>query len=177
MLNCILKPLNDFKHRYWLVHGKETRKAYPLMMIQFLTCFCYTLIHQVKEVMVLEISQSELISYLKLLGTLPVSIIFMVIYTKMSVKFTKPFIFNSILSFFLGTYAFIMVMYAFRGQVQPAKGSLESTYHVSLKPIATAFENWIIVLTFIMGEMYGSVVLSLLFWSFCNDICTVRLPF
>lgn len=92
----------------------------------------------------------------------------------MSVNFSRPFIFNSILSFFLAGCAFIMVFYAFRDHVQPSKGSLESSFYVSLKPIATALENWLIVLTFIFSEMYGSVVLSLLFWSFSNDICSIE---
>jgi AAA family ATP:ADP antiporter len=51
---------------------------------------------------------------------------------------------------------------------------LEESWPASLKPIATAGENWIIVLVFIFGEMYGTVVLSLLFWGFANEICTVH---
>jgi AAA family ATP:ADP antiporter len=51
---------------------------------------------------------------------------------------------------------------------------LEESWPDSLEPIATLAENWIIVLVFIFGEMYGTIVLSLLFWGFANDICTVH---
>jgi AAA family ATP:ADP antiporter len=124
--------------------------------------------------MVLDISKSELISYLKVFGTLPVSIIFMIVYTKMSVNRSKAFIFYSMHGFFMVMYAFIMIAYAFKDQIQPERGSLQEAYPSTLKPIATAFENWIIVLVFIFGEMYGSIILSLMFWGFANDICTVN---
>jgi AAA family ATP:ADP antiporter len=101
-----------FGDKYWLIENKETRKAYPLMLMMFLICFSYTLLRDLKDVMVLEIAKSELISYLKLFGTLPVSIIFMIFYTKLSLTKSKAFIFYSMLGFFLSLYALIMVAYA-----------------------------------------------------------------
>jgi AAA family ATP:ADP antiporter len=101
------------------------------------------------------------------------SVVFMMVYTKLSVTKSKAFIFYSMHAFFMILYGCIMVAYAFKDQLQPERGSLETTYPSTFKPIATMFENWIIVLVFIFGEMYGSIILSLMFWGFSNDICTV----
>jgi ATP/ADP translocase len=76
-------------------------------------------------------------------------------------------------AFFMLMYASIMVAYAFKDVVQPERGSLQASYSTTFKPIAVMFENWIIVLVFVFGEMYGSIILSLMFWGFANDICTV----
>jgi AAA family ATP:ADP antiporter len=105
-------PFQQFADKFWVIEKKETRKAYPLMMMMFLICFSYTLLRDLKDVMVLEIGKSELISYLKLFGTLPVSIVFMVAYTKLALNKSKAYIFYSMLGFFLGLFALIMAAYA-----------------------------------------------------------------
>jgi len=40
-------------------------------------------------------------------------------------------------------------------------------------PVISIFRNWTYAMFYLMAELWGSVVLSLLFWGFANDINTV----
>lgn len=163
-----MNPLTYFREHFWLVRGREGRKLYPMMAMIWILVFNYTLVHNLKEVclgsltlqiMLLEISKSELISYLKLMGTLPVSVIFMVVYAKLAATRSKPFIFYSMSIFFMVLYALLMLAYAFKDNLQPARMSLENTFPKSLKPIATALE--VPILNFNANFRTGSLLSSL----------------
>ncbi|EPZ36557.1 ADP/ATP carrier protein [Rozella allomycis CSF55] len=170
--DAVRKP--TLRERFWPIESHEHKKLVPLILMMFLICFSYTLLRDLKDVMVLQIGTSESISYMKLGGVLPSSVIFMMIFTKLSIKNTKKFVFYSMLSIFMVVFGLILVLTFFGDHVHPEPGSLTKGVTGGLLPVLVLLEKWTVVPIYIFAEMYGTVCLSLLFWGFANDICTVN---
>jgi ATP:ADP antiporter, AAA family len=121
-------------------------------------------------------SGAEIIPFLKTWVNLPMAIGFTVIYTKLSdILSSEQLFYACILPFiaFFGAFAFLM--YPLREQLHPTefcKNLLESAGPRFAGPIAIV-RNWTYCLFYVMAELWGSVVVSVLFWGFANQITTV----
>ncbi|KAJ7296263.1 hypothetical protein O6H91_17G072600 [Diphasiastrum complanatum] len=154
------------------------KKVIPLGLMFFCILFNYTALRNTKDVLVVTAkgSSAEIIPFLKTWVNLPMAIGFMVIYTKLSNVLSKEALFYAcILPFlaFFGTFAF--VMYPLVDVLHPtalADSLLATLGPRFLGPIAI-LRNWTFVLFYVMAELWGSVVVSLLFWGFANQITTV----
>ncbi|CEO97610.1 ADP,ATP carrier protein [Plasmodiophora brassicae] len=181
----------------WPVEPHENKKVVPMVLMMFLICFNYTLLRDLKDVLVLESMATSAILYLKLVFTLPASIIVMLVYTKMSLKMSKPNIFYSWMTFFVGFFALYgAVLYPLQDKIEPGDewvspyikpseqdianaqksgkpvlGDPNSTFPQFLAPVMMIVAHWSTALLYVMSELWGSVVLSLLFWGYANDIC------
>jgi AAA family ATP:ADP antiporter len=148
------------------IQQHELKVVLPLSLMLFLVCCSCTLLRNMKNIMILEIGSAELMSYLKSFGALPLGISFTLVYSFGLSKFSKQTVFYSSCSFFIAIFSIVMILYPLRDKIQPERGSLEAIYPSSLRPIATAFENWIIVIIFLTGELYGTIMISVLTWGF-----------
>ena len=50
---------------------------------------------------------------------------------------------------------------------RPSPTTVEITFNVQM------IENWVYSLFFCAGELWGGVVISVLFWSLANEVCSV----
>ncbi|KAJ7518793.1 hypothetical protein O6H91_20G008700 [Diphasiastrum complanatum] len=155
------------------------KKVLPLGLMFFCILFNYTILRDTKDVLVVTAkgSSAEIIPFLKTWVNLPMAIGFMVIYTKLSNVLSREALFYAcILPFiaFFGTFAF--VLYPLRDVLHPialADSLLQTLGPRFLGPIAI-FRIWTFVLFYVMAELWGSVVVSVLFWGFANQITTVE---
>jgi AAA family ATP:ADP antiporter len=152
------------------IYSHERKIIYPLAAMIFLVCFSFTLLRSAKDIMLLEIGKAELTSYLKSFGTLPLGLAFVAVYTYASTKFSKGAVYYTTSSIFLILYGILMILYPIRISIQPERGSLEEIYPSSLALIATAFENWVIIVLYLVVEMYGTVLFSVLFWGYFDQL-------
>ncbi|KAL3900109.1 MAG: hypothetical protein SGCHY_001583 [Lobulomycetales sp.] len=159
--------------RFLDLRADEPQLLGPLALKIFLICFSYTLLRNMKDIMLLEIGKAEITSYLKSFGTLPLGVAFTLVYTWAASKFKKSTVYYVCSSIFIGLFALGMILFPFRETLQPVRGSLFEAYPPALKPIATAFENWVIVFIYLIVELYGTVIFAVLFWGFANDVVTL----
>lgn len=161
--------------------GVETitlKKVIPLGLMFFCILFNYTILRDTKDVLVVTAkgSSAEIIPFLKTWVNLPMAIGFMVIYTKLSNTLSKKALFYScILPFiaFFGAFAFLL--YPLNNVIHPtslADSLLQFLGPSFLGPIAI-LRIWSFCLFYVMAELWGSVVVSVLFWGFANQITTV----
>lgn len=151
------------------------KKVIPLGMMFFCILFNYTILRDTKDVLVVTAkgSSAEIIPFLKTWVNLPMAIGFMVIYTKLSNVLSKKALFYScILPFiaFFGTFAF--VLYPLNNLIHPtalADSLLNFLGPSFLGPIAI-LRIWSFGLFYVMAELWGSVVVSVLFWGFANQV-------
>jgi AAA family ATP:ADP antiporter len=163
----VLETLHQTRFEKFLdIYTHERKILYPLFLKIFLVCFSFTLLRSAKDIMLLEVGKAELASYLKSFGTLPLGIAFVALNMWASSKFSKRAVYYTTSSIFLVLFALIMVLYPLRESIQPVRGSLVDIYPESLALIATAFENWVIILLYLVVEMYGTVIFAVLFWGF-----------
>lgn len=154
------------------------QKILPLGFMFFCILFNYTILRDTKDVLVVTApgSGAEVIPFLKTWVNLPMAIGFTVLYAKLAnVLSTEGLFYACIIPFivFFGSFAFLL--YPLRDIIHPTAfcekllGQLGSK---AAAPIAI-LRNWSFCLFYVMAELWGSVVVSLLFWGFANQITTV----
>lgn len=161
---------------FWPVHAFELRKLIPMFLMFFCISFNYTILRDTKDTLVVTASGAETIPFLKVWGVVPAAILFMLVYAKLSNLLNKEKLFYvTIVPFlvFFGFFAF--VMYPSRELLHP---NASADYFQSILPqglggLVACYRNWTYSLFYILAELWGSVVLSLLFWGFANDITRV----
>jgi len=52
--------------------------------------------------------------------------------------------------------------------------TLTSSFCPTKQPMVSIFRNWTYALFYMLSNLWGSVMVSLLFWGFANDITTVE---
>lgn len=163
---------------FWPVHAFELKKLLPMFLMMFFISFNYTVLRDTKDPLIVTAAGSgaEAIPFLKVYGVVPAAIIFMVIYAKLSNMLSKERLFYAtIIPFLVFFAAFAVFIYPARDLLHPNESAnyLQSILPTGLSGLIACYRNWTFSLFYIMSELWGSVVLSLLFWGFANDITRV----
>ena len=122
-------------------------------------------------------SGAEVIPFIKTYVNLPAAIGFTALYSKLCDKMEQRDV------FYACTIPFLIFFMAFAFVIYPNVGLLHP--HAFVDKIASALpagfaaplaivRNWSFAVFYVMAEMWGSVVASLLFWSFANEVTTVE---
>lgn len=149
-----------------------------MFFLFFFINFNYTILRDTKDALIVTApgSGAEAIPFLKVWGVLPIAVIFMIVYSKLSNIFSKQKLFYSTISFFIGYFAlFALVLYPHRDALHPtvAADRLLEFLPSGFSGLVALFRNWTYALFYVMSELWGSVAISLLFWGFANDITKV----
>jgi AAA family ATP:ADP antiporter len=156
----------------------EVKKMLPLAIMFFMVLFNYTILRNTKDVLIVTDPRSgaETIPFLKTYVLIPGTVVFFALYVRLCAQFSQATIFYICTVFFLvffGLFAF--VMYPLKETLHPnsfCDWIQEVLGDRSLGPVAM-IRLWTFSLFYLMAELWGSVVLSLLFWSFANQVCSV----
>lgn len=162
----------------WPVHAFELRKLIPMLLLMFFINFNYTILRDTKDALIVTApgSGAEAIPFLKVWGVLPVAIVFMLIYAKLSNILSKTKLFyTTIISFLVFFALFALVLYPARDVLHPTElaDKLQAALPKGFGGLVAIFRNWTFSLFYIMSELWGSMALSLLFWGFANDTTRV----
>ncbi|XP_022884978.1 plastidic ATP/ADP-transporter-like [Olea europaea var. sylvestris] len=155
------------------------KKIIPLGMMFFCILFNYTILRDTKDVLVVtaEGSSAEIIPFLKTWVNLPMAVGFMLLYTKLANVLSKEALFFTVILPFIAFFgAFGFVLYPLSHYVHPtalADKLLNILGPRFLGPLAI-MRIWSFCLFYVMAELWGSVVISVLFWGFANQITTVE---
>jgi AAA family ATP:ADP antiporter len=174
-----VKEFSKVRSLLWPIHSFELKKLLPMLLIFFCISFNYTILRDMKDSLVVTAggSGAEVIPFLKLYGVLPGAVIFMLIYSKLSNKLSKPALFYATLSPFIIFFAlFALVLYPAKDALHPhaLADKLQAILPNGFMGLIAVFRNWIFSLFYVLSELWGSAVLSLLFWGFANDITKVK---
>jgi len=163
----------------WPIHNFELKKFLPMGFMMLCILFNYTILRDIKDVLVVlaPAGGAETISFLKLWGVTPSAVLFMVVFVKLANALSKENLFYAIIiPFVLFFAAFAFVIYpnkeALHMSLDTIKGlqAAYPTFHWFIPVIG----NWSFSLFYILAELWGSVVLSMLFWQFANQITKVQ---
>lgn len=165
-----------FRSCLWPVHRYEVRKLLPMIFMVFLICFCYSILRNMKDAVVVTASGAEVIPFIKVWGMLPMAILLTVFYTKLSNHFSQERVFYIIITGFLICFAlFAFVLYPLREFLHPhaVADHLEQILPAGFKGMIAMFRNWTFTGFYIMAELWSSLVLQVLFWGFANEVTRV----
>merc|ERR1711904_114921 len=153
-------------------------KFVSLAFMFFCILFNYTILRDTKDVLVVTApgSGAEIIPFLKTWLNLPLAFGFMWLYAKLSNVMGPQRLFYTIIFPFLAFFtSFAFIIYPLKDYIHPY-GAMNAVLNVVgdrfAAPLAI-ISNWSFCLFYVMAELWGSVVVSVLFWGFANQICTV----
>jgi AAA family ATP:ADP antiporter len=172
------KKFGKIRSLLWPIHNYELKKLLPMFLIFFFVSFNYTILRDTKDTLIVTApgSGAEAIPFLKVWGVLPMAVIFMIIYAKLSNKLSKKALFNATVIPFLIFFAlFATVFYPAREFFHPHQlaDKMQAALPQGFMGLVSIFRNWTFSLFYILAELWGSVALSLLFWGFANDIMKI----
>ncbi len=176
MSNDTQPEFGKLRSFFWPVHSFELKKILPMFLMFFFISFNYTILRDTKDVLVVKNMGAGAIPFLKLFGTTSAAVLFMLIYAKLSNKLSKERLFYTTLAPFLLFFAlFPTVLYPNREFLQP-NGFCD--YLMTVLPQGFAgpigcIRHWTYAIFYVGAELWGSAVLSLLFWGFANEIVKV----
>jgi len=154
------------------------KKVVPLGFMFFCILFNYTILRDTKDVLVVTApgSGAEIIPFLKTWVNLPMAIGFMFLYAQLANVLSTQALFYTIIGPFIAFFgAFAFVLYPLRDVLHPTEFCdwVLSVIGDRFSAPVAILRNWTFCLFYVMAELWGSVVVSVLFWGFANQITTV----
>ena len=144
----------------------------------FSILFNYTILRDTKDVLMVTAPKSgaEVIPFIKTYVNLPAAIGFTGIYASLTNKMEQKDVFYTCVWPFLAFFSlFALFIYPNRAFLHPhgLVDLLASHLPSSFSAPLAIIRNWSFAVFYVMAEMWGSVVASLLFWGFANEVTTV----
>lgn len=162
-----------FRSTFWPIYPHEIRKLLPMVIILFLICFNYSALRNMKDALVITASGAEVIPFIKVWAILPCAVLVTLIFTKLSNRFSQETVFYIITSAFLSLYGlFAFVIYPYREILHPVESAdyLQSLLPLGFKGLISMYRYWTFTGFYVISELWSTMVMSVLFWGFANEI-------
>ncbi|NGX56691.1 MAG: ADP,ATP carrier protein 1 [Candidatus Anoxychlamydiales bacterium] len=162
----------------WPVHRSEFKKFFPMFAMFFLMAFNYNILRAAKDTLVVTdpSAGAEAIPFIKVWAILPMAIFMTFVFTKLSSKYSKEKVFNIMILIFLSYFTvFTFLLYPNRDILHPiifaskAKAFLPQGF----SGLVSVFGNWTLTTFYVMAELWGTAILTVLFFGMANDITTI----
>ena len=144
----------------------------------FCILFNYTILRDTKDVLLVTArgSGAEVIPFMKTYVNLPAAVGFTAVYGKLVDRLESHDVFYACVLPFLAFFAvFAVVLFPRVGMLHPHAfvDRLAAALPAGAAAPLALVRNWTFALFYMAAEMWGSVVASLLFWGFANEVTTV----
>ncbi|OJW72285.1 MAG: ADP/ATP carrier protein [Candidatus Amoebophilus sp. 36-38] len=154
------------------IYTSELRKFIPLTSIFFIISFNYSILRSLKDMFLLRNTGAEVIYYLKVFGVMPSIILMTIIYSRISKRVSRDARFNIVIAYFLvffGITYFFLIPNLESLRLDNLADSLEQSMP-KLLGLWEGIRYWPLSLLYINAEAWGTLALSVLFWTFVNEI-------
>jgi len=155
------------------VHKSELPKfIYTSLMLMF-TIYVYSIVRNTKDTLLLSHLGAELISTTKLWSVFPSAVIFMLVYTKLANSLTRTAIYNYLIWFFVGFFViFDVLLYPNLNHLLLNVDGLVVKMPY-MKYLLEMIAGWPVVLFYVLSELWGSIMMALMFWQLANQITAI----
>lgn len=157
----------------WPIEPSEIKLFVPMGLMMFCILFNFGALRSIKDGLVVPSMGAEVISFLKFWLVLPATVIFTIIYIKLSNLLRIEYIFYLIVSTFLLFFLFFAyVIYPNQDFYHPDAEviSLLCLKYPNFQWFIKIIGKWSYALMYIFSELWSAVVINLMFWQFANDI-------
>lgn len=148
-------------------------------LMMFCILFIYTVLRDTKDAILVNApgAGAESLAFAKGIGVTAAAVLFMILYTKAANIFKREGLFYvTALPFLLFFGLFPYFIYPFVDSLHMSLDTIHAYQesYPTVKWIVPLVGNWTYTLFYILSELWGSAVLSLLFWQFANGITPVK---
>lgn len=179
MSQHIDQEFSGWRRLLWPIHSYEVKKFLPMGIMMFCILFIYTVLRDTKDAILVNApgAGAESLAFAKGIGVTASAVIFMILYTKAANLFNREGLFYvTALPFllFFGLYPYCI--YPFVGSLHMSLDTITSYQELypAVKWMIPLIGNWTYTLFYILSELWGSAIVSLLFWQFANGITPVK---
>lgn len=158
---------------FWPINRHEITKIIPMMIILFLFGFNQSVLWSMKDSLLITVAGAEVIPFIKVWAILPGAVLLTWIFTGLSKRFSQEKVFYLLTSSFLFFYVFFaFVIYPNRDQLLFFESSayLKSILPVGCKGLISMYCYWPYTCFYVLCELWTTVVISVLFWGFANQV-------
>jgi ATP:ADP antiporter, AAA family len=159
----------------WPIYRTELKKVLPMFLMLFFICFNYTILRNLKDTLVITAKSSgaEVIPFIKVWVILPVAIVSTIVFTYLCNQVSRRKVFYIVLGSFISYFCIFTVW------IYPAHESLtadtfanflQSVLPLGCKGMIAMIRNWPLTMFYVAGELWSTLVMSVLFWGFANEI-------
>lgn len=130
-----------------------------------------------KDALVITTSGAEVIPFIKVWVMLPTAVLLTFVFTRLSSRFSQERVFYIMISGFLIFFAlFAYVLYPLKSYLHPTELAhrLNLVAPAGFKGFIAMCCHWSFTIFYVMSELWSTMILTVLFWGFANEISTVQ---
>lgn len=179
-IDCnISQKIITFIQNLFPIKKTEIRLVVTNALLLFCITFNYTVFRNLKDTLINTAASSgpEVTCFIKSWLVLPISILCFICITKLSNIFSRQKIFYICNTFFLiFFFLFCFYLYPNKEAIHPSVETINKlqTSYPSLQWIFPIYGIWSYSLFYIFAELWGSIMMSLLFWEYANEVTTTE---
>ncbi len=163
----------------WPIHRFELKRFLPLFLIYGLICFNYSLLRAAKDALVITAPSSgaEAIPFIKVWAVLPMAFLVTYLFTRISNRLGRERTFFVMISIFLAFFAlFAFVIYPFKDTLHPHElaDRLQTSLPKGFNGMIAMVRNWTFTAFYVMSELWSTMVMTVLFWQFTNQVVNIN---
>lgn len=168
-----LPEFTGWRARLWPIHSFELKKFLPLGLIMFCLLFNYTVLRDTKDTLVVNSAGAGAITFLKLYCVTPAAILFVILYAELVNKLKRETVFYAVVMPFVIFFAlFGFVIYPNLDVLHPDPAYINELLaeYPRWSGFIDLYAYWSYSLFYVLSEIWGSAMISLMFWQFANHI-------
>lgn len=158
----------------WPVHNYELKKLIPMLCIFFFISFNYNVLRTLKDSLIVTAKSSgaEVIPFIKVWVLFPGALALTWLFNYVSSRWSRERTFYIILSFFLSFFILFLALYPYRDELHPHHTAdwLTTVLPLGFKGLIAMYRYWMFTTFYVMSELWGTIVLFVLFWGFANHV-------
>lgn len=164
---------------FWPIEKHELKKLLPMFGIYSLIVFNYSILKASKDALLITAHQSSAatIPYIKTWVILPMAFVSVLIFTRLSNRFHRDKVFYIIMGGFLSFFAlFTFVLYPYSDFLHPngLADTVQSALPHGFQGLVAIFRNWTFTLFYTFSELWSTIIMSVLFWRFANEVTSIK---
>jgi AAA family ATP:ADP antiporter len=150
----------------------------PMTSLFFMLAYVNTIIDSLKDSLVITAvgGGTEVLPYLSTYAVLPSSVLFLVLYSWATKNLSREKIFNVVVGCFMLFYGGFAVLYPHHEVMHSSSFAdwLLSALPNGLAGFVGMVRNWMFTAFYCVSELWGDVLLSLLFWGLANETTSIE---
>ena len=173
-----MREFGRIRRILWPIQSHEQKMLIPMFLMLLFICFNYSVLRNMKDALVVTARSSgaAVIPFIKVWAMLPMAILVTVLYTKLAERYSQETVFYFIIGGFLFFFAlFGLVLYPNQEYLHPHEFAqkLEEVLPGGFKWLVAMLRNWTFTGFYVLSELWGCIVLTVLFWSFANEVTRI----
>ena len=157
----------------WPIESNELKKFLPMAFMMMCILFNYAILRSIKDSLIVVKIGAEAIGFMKLYIVLPSAVIAMMIYAKLCNLMDYKKVFYTVTAFFIVYFlVFSLLLYPYPESFHLSNETIEllSAQYPRFKWLIRIIGKWSYASFYVMAELWGAMMVSLLFWQFANSV-------